>query len=345
VQNSPFGPTVGQLGAGIFGIPFNAQTGQPNVGSNQVLTLQNGTFVPSTFSLTSNGFNPGNVNQNLAKPPEIFNGQSGYPVTLRSYADGSSVAFDNNNNVLYTIPAGSQAYTPQQLDQINANAMRSLNVNVETGTRFITNPNTGVVTAVGGTTAVISNGISQTLGAVGGVVAGKKVYETLAKTGLGKSFLGQIVAGGISAGATAGIYRATNNLLQPIVNTGVGAIGQVFDSATRSIRNLTSTWSGTGGYDPKNPTVNLTSKVENPDGSISYNYVDGTQRTLDLDGVQTVTKSGNNAGPGGFWRDEESYVATSPAGAPIVDRNFNSDQTVEADIQSANLSSYDVSSD
>jgi hypothetical protein len=345
VQNSPFGPTVGQLGAGIFGIPFNAQTGQPNVGSNQVLTLQNGTFVPSTFSLTSNGFNPGNVNQNLAKPPEIFNGQSGYPVTLRSYADGSSVAFDNNNNVLYTIPAGSQAYTPQQLDQINANAMRSLNVNVETGTRFITNPNTGVVTAVGGTTAVISNGISQTLGAVGGVVAGKKVYETLAKTGLGKSFLGQIVAGGISAGATAGIYRATNNLLQPIVNTGVGAIGQVFDSATRSIRNLTSTWSGTGGYDPKNPTVNLTSKVENPDGSISYNYVDGTQRTLDLDGVQTVTKSGNNAGPGGFWGDEESYVATSPAGAPIVDRNFNSDQTVQADIQSANLSSYDVSSD
>lgn len=246
VQGSIGIPFIAQIAGGMSPIPFNAQTGQTGVGNTQVLTLnQSGQFVPSKLTLTQNGFNPGDIEANQSKPAQTFNDGSGYPVTLRSYADGSSVAFDQNNNVLYTVQqAGSKPYNEEELKQINANAMRALNVDTTTGTRFITNPNTGVITAVGGTTAMISNTLSQTAGAVGGVIAGQKVYEALARTGLGKSLVGQIVAGGLSTAVGGVVYKTANNLLQPILNKGVGAIGQVFDEAAKGIKNIVGQTSG-----------------------------------------------------------------------------------------------------
>lgn len=307
-QQSPYGQQVAQIPVAFGGIPFNAQTGQPNVGANQLLTLQNGTFVPAAFSLNSNGFSPTNVDLNLAKAPVTFNGQSGYPVTLRSYADGSSVAFDQSNNVLYTIPAGSQAYTPQQLEQINVNAMRSLNINVETGTRFITNPQTGVVTAVGGTTAQISNTLSQSFGAVGGVLAGQKVYQSLARTGLGNSVLGQVVAGSIGAATTGAVYKVTNNLLQPILNQGVGGVGLVFDNVAKGVRNVVGTFTGMGGPMAIQPTENIVSTEFLPGGGSITTYRNG--ETLSEDAAGNITRE-----PGGLFQQ---------APAPIIDRNFNS---------------------
>lgn len=307
-QQSPYGQTVGQIPAALAGIPYNAQTGQPNVGANQLLTLQNGAFVPAAFSLNAAGFNPTNVDLNLAKAPVTFNGQSGYPVTLRSYADGSSVAFDQNNNVLYTIPAGSQAYSPQQLEQINVNAMRSLNVNVETGTRFITDPQTGVVTAVGGTTAQISNTLSQSFGAVGGVLAGQKVYQSLARTGLGNSLLGQVVAGSIGAATTGAVYKLTNNLLQPILNQGVGAVGLVFDGASRSVREVVGSFTGLGGPTAIQPMENIITTEFYPEGGSRTIYANG--EILDEDAAGNITRT--SGGP------------FQQAPAPIIDRNFNS---------------------
>lgn len=326
VPNSPFGATVAQMPAALLGIPYNAQTGQPNIGTNQLLTLQNGSFVPASFSLNSNGFNPANVESNMSRPPETFNGQSGYPVTLRSYADGSSVAFDQNNNVLYTIPPGSRAYERQELEQINVNAMRQLNVNVETGTRFITNPATGVVTAVGGTTAQISNTLSQSFGAVGGVLAGQRVYQSLARTGLGNSLLGQVVAGSVGAAVTGAVYKGVNNLLQPVLNQGVGAVGLVFDGATRSVRNVVGTFTGSGGSLPMQPTENIVrTEVDVSGGSTTY-YRNGEE--LYEDAAGNITRV-----PGGLFKS---------APEPKIDSEFN--RVTESDVfeQYNSLSNSDI---
>ena len=321
-SQSPFAAVVGQISNAQPNIPLNPLTGQPNVNSTQLLTLNsNGAFTPSAFSLSANGFNPADVTANQVKAPTIFNDGSGFPVTLRTYADGSSVAFDSNNNALYTIPAGSKAYTPVELNQLNANALRSLNVNQQTGTRFITNPTTGVVTAVGGTTAMISNTLSQGLGAAGGVVAGQRVYEALARTGLGKSMIGQVVIGGVSTAVSGAVYKAANNFLQPILNTGVGYVGQVFDEATKSIRNLSSIWNTNGGYNASNWTENLKETVYEPGGGIRYEYQNG--ETLYEDAAGNIVRSAPESAPGNFWSRTfgDPAAATSPESAPIIDRS------------------------
>lgn len=328
IQQSPFGPTVAQISAAQMMIPFNASTGQPGVGSNQLLTLSgNGQFLPSSFSPAANGFNPANITQNQSSAPIQLADGSGFPVTVRTYADGSRVAFDNNNIPLYTIPAGSQAYTQQELEQLNVNAMRSFNIDVNTGTRFITNPQTGVVTAVGGTTAVVSNTLSQTFGAVGGVLAGQKVYEALARTGLGKSLLGQIVAGGVGAATTVATYKVTNNLLQPVLNKGVGSLGQVFDDATKSVRNLIGSWTGSGGSMPMQPMSNLKSTEYEPGGGVRYTYQNGEQ--LYEDAAGNIVRIPGKSSVGNFWNRSsgDSAGATAQPGAPIIDRSFNSTLT------------------
>lgn len=292
-------PFIAQIASGgLNSVPFNAQTGQPGVGNTQVLTLQqNGQFVSQQLKLTANGFDPANIQANQSEAPQIWDDGKGYPVTLRSYSDGSKVAFDKDNNVLYSVAAGSQPYTPKDIEQINANAMRALNVNTETGTRFITNPNTGVVTAVGGTTAMISNTLSQVGGAVGGAIAGQKVYEALARTGLGKSLVGQLVSGGASVAVGGLVYKTTNNLLQPYLNKGVGAIGQVFDEATREVKNIVGKLPGFSNTTDSNFNEEL-----NP-----YSSYQNNQSNLELESVlerQNINEFnssfGFDSGPWGF---------------------------------------------
>jgi hypothetical protein len=299
VQSSAAAPFIAQIAGGTNPVAFNASTGQPGIGNSQVLTLQNGAFVSAALTMNQNGFNPGNIEANQSKAPQIFNDGSGYPVTLRTYNDGSSVAFDANNNPLYTVPAGSQPYSPQQLQQVNADAMRALNVNTNTGTRFITNPNTGVVTAVGGTTAVISNTLSQSFGAVGGVIAGQKI-------GLGKSLVGQVLAGGVSAAVGAQVYKQANNLLQPILNTGVGAIGQVFDGITKEVKNIVG--------EVEAAAIRRDSNFNYvPDEYSAYQYQQGQQAILNVQQQYDNINNFNN-GFGGEWGGEWGFSADELGG-------------------------------
>lgn len=334
-------------GFGQPNIPINPYTGQPTIGANQLLVVDDrGNLIPAQLTQSSVGsaYDPNNpaLNSNLVR---VFSDGNSV-VSLREYTDGTRVATDQNGTVLYSIPKGNQAYTTDDYAAINNAALRNLNYNVETSTRFVTNPQTGVVTAVGGTTAQVSNTITQGFAGVTGVIAGAKVYEALAKTGLGKSVFGQIFATSLSAATGSAIYKATNNLLQPIINKGVGAIGQTFDNATQSIRNSVGQWSGTGGLNINLPRDNILSQEPQVDGSIVINMKDGSQFIRDpITGTNTKTRDAAIV-PDEYYaaRNGDGAASTAQPGSQTLDNNLNAYNAVngfeERSINYSNDSAY-----
>lgn len=321
-QRSPIAAAVvGQIGSAPSTVSVNPSSGQPIIGASTILIGDGkGGFVPSqlTTSTVGSAFNASDINVNRVGQ-QIFK-DNNYTTTVNTYSDGTIIAFDDNNNILYTIPKGSQAYTPEQLSQLNTDALRNLNVNTVTGTRFVTDPVTGIVSAVGGTTAVVSNTITQGIAGVTGAVAGAKVYEALSKSGAGKGIFGQVLSAGVGAGVGAGIYKVSNNLLQPIINSGAGVVGQVFDEASQGIKNLFGTFTGSSGK-TVDPTQNIL-KVEQSDlgGYITY-YKDGSQ-ILRTGSQETILKQGNATD---FYQFQAGDIAaaTNNPGAIVTDQQFN----------------------
>lgn len=335
-QSAPIAAAiVGQIGSATSNVPINPATGQPNIGATNVLIGDGkGGFIPTqlTASVVGGAFNPGNIDTNRIGQ-QIFK-DGNYTTKVNTYSDGTVIAFDENNNILYTLPKGQQAYTPEQLSQINTDALRNLNVNTVTGTRFVTDPSTGLISAVGGTTARVSNTITQGVAGITGAVAGAKVYEALAKSGVGKGILGQVISAGVSAGVGAGIYKASNNLLQPIINSGTGFVGQIFDQAGQGIKNLFGTFTGSAGQ-TWNPTENII-KVESTDfgGAITY-YKDGSQ-VLREGGQETIIKQGNATD---FYQFQAGDIAaaTNNPGATITDQQFNIDLRQSTELQNQSI--------
>lgn len=318
-------------------ISVNASSLQVPTGSvTGILTDSAGRAVSSfvTLGAQAGSFNPNNIEQNKVSTQTTFD-EVGNKYFINTYQDGTQVTLDSNNQILNTFPG--RASNP---NNINTNPVdtRQLAANGGTinqaGPQYRTDPRTGLVYTVGGTTsAQITNTLTGTAGVASGLVAGQAINAQLNKSFLGDSVIGRTVSAAIATSTGAAIGKAVNNGLQPIVNTASGAIVQGWDKVSGEIRNVVSSWTGTGGYDPQQPWKNVVSSVEEVDEegfvSVKTTYKDGTQVFEDNEGNQLgVLKGSNNGGLLSFFNKTPGQntddIASSPGvGSYLTDGSGN----------------------
>tara|TARA_R110000822_G_scaffold89128_5_gene206081 strand:+ start:302 stop:2650 length:2349 start_codon:yes stop_codon:yes gene_type:complete len=289
--------TVYQTPSGTPFISVDSQTGQP------VTSQQTGYFVDATTGeLTSEFRTEGSQNGGFLGEESLTTNlrnvvnstdQNGEVVATYVYNNGDRVSYNGHGAQLSFKPGNftnssntnTNPTTSQQLaaqgQQVNTNQVQ-----------YAVDPATGLIYTAGGTTsAYVTNTLSGVGGAVAGGYIGSKVYGGLSGV-LGNGVIGQTVSAAVSGIAGAVVGQATNNLLQPIVNTAVGGVTQVFDNVTGSIKNVVGSWTGSGGYDFNNPLNNSVSRVFNGNGTETRTFKDGSTGLFDLSGtLQSSTAS------------------------------------------------------
>lgn len=289
-----------------------------------------------TTTTAAGTFNPNNLTENLVYGQRMTD-PSGQEYISNVYKDGTVIKYDaTTGNTLQYIPGAATAsvigapaqYIPATQD---ARALAAQGVTLPSNSvQYRTDPRTGIVYTVGGTTsAVITNTIAGATGAVSGLYAGQAINQALSNTFLGKSLIGRTIATSLSTVTGAAIGRAVNNGLQPIINKASGAIVQAWDDSADKIKNVVSSWTGTGGYDPSKPLDNIVGPPTSDGfGGFKYVYKDGTVRSVDAEGVQTVTPGSNDTGLLKFFNkapgvNADSAVAGAPYGSIWTDSKGN----------------------
>ena len=276
-----------------------------------------------TTNTATGAYNPNNLTENLLYGQRVTD-PSGQEYISNTYRDGTEIRYDAvTGNTLQYIPGASTASVigaparniPSTQDARVLAAQGA--ILPAGGVRYQTDPQTGIVYTVGGTTsAVITNTIAGATGAVSGLYAGQAINQALSNTFLGKSLIGRTIATSLSAVTGAAIGRAVNNGLQPIINKASGAIVQAWDDSADKVKNVVSSWTGTGGYNPSTPRDNQVSSVPNPAGGSTTIYKNGDILFEDPNGVVTLTPGKNDTGLLSFYDRAPGVNADSAAAGP-----------------------------
>ena len=320
------GPTSGY-------IAVNPQSGQVYTGtSNAVVLNDNGQVVQqfSSYGTQDGKYYAANRELNVTAKQTTYD-ESNSPVEVWYYKDGTQVVFNQNNQQVAYVP-GNLPYS----QNINTNPANTRDLIAQGQTvnpnspQLYTDPRTGVTYTVGNSTsALITNSLSGTFGAAGGFAVGSSLNQSLNKTFLGKSVIGQTVSGVVSG--VAGMYtaRAINNGLQPILNSLTGTISQGWDSASGSIKNVFGSWTNSGKYDPNNPTENIVSKTPLETGGFAITDKTGGITYTDENGKVTSTIPGANSNFFGSWfngspgQNKDTAVVSPPYGTVWTDGSGN----------------------
>ena len=312
---------------------------QPVTGTTTTLILDDQGNAISQFETTgtrSGAYNPYNPLQNL-KSVQTTTDESNNIVVVRTYNDGSMVTEDAEGSMLSYTPGAINNSNNINVNPVNARTLAENGTPVPAGSvKYYTDPTTGIRYTVGGSTsAQITNTLSGIAGATTGLYAGQSLNAALTSTFLGKTVFGRTLSAAVSTATGAAIGRAVNNGLQPVINSVTGQIAQGWDSFTGQIQNIVGSWTGSGGYDATKPLDNIVSKSIDANGSNVYTYKDGTIRTVDAEGVQTVVPGTNNQGlyswfngasgqnrdtqaagpaPGTIWTDSQGNPITTADG-------------------------------
>lgn len=305
------------------------QYGNPIAGQGTntsfVTNSQGGIVAPQVAGATVTGklagdYDPLDPAKNLVST-ESTTSSTGTTTTTVTYSGGTRVTReiypDGTSKELQIVPA---APTNQI---INPN-----NNTPQVATNLYRDNRTGLIYDKSGTLgAQLQNSVSQTAGTVAGLYAGQELNSALNSTALGKTVLGRTVAAATSTvvGAQIGIW--TNNGAQLILNKASGYATQAFDSASGAIKDVVGNWFGSGGYNANKPQDNVVAATVDSNGSNVYTYKDGTTRTVDAEGVQTITKPESSAsawnisswgfGPPGTNSDSS---VLQPTGSTFTDR-------------------------
>jgi len=287
------------------GININPSSMQPFTGTSTAYVVDTSGKVISQFQVfgtTDRSFNPTNASLNLAYTQNTTDA-SGKTVIVATYQDGSRVTFDSNTGDTLNIVLGSDVSTtlglstnvnnvPLDTRTLVANGQQIPNNIVQT----VTNPTTGVITAVGGiSTGRISDTLSGVaIGAVGTAFAGPF-------GGLVGGLIGREIATNLATTSGNQIGRAVSGGINPIVDRITGDVRQGVNNLTGAIQNVVGNWSGTGGYTPASPYSNAVSTSYNPDGSMVVSYKNGdVMRFDDLYGPTVVSKGTSTFGLSSF---------------------------------------------
>lgn len=347
--NGIFPPTLGSTGvydvaATSGGVFVNSSSLQPSTGTTTALYLDNqGNPIArvQVVGTQSGTYNPNNASENLKYAQEITDA-SGQKILVNKYYDDTEVRYtEDGSTVLQVIPGRNYSATvglPNSninTNPIDTRTLAARGVNIpDNSVQYRTDPQTGLIYTVGNSTsALFTNTLAGATGAGVGLYAGQSLFGALNRTGLGNTVIGRVVSGAVATAAGAAVGRAVNNGLQVVINKATGAITQGWDQTEGQIRNVAGTWTGTGGYDPTRPLDNIVGgPVRNSAGSTVWTYKDGTVRTIDAEGVQTVTQGSNNSGILSFFnrspgQNTDSAVDSAPYGGIWTDESGNPIQT------------------
>ena len=301
-------------------ITVNPQTQQPVTQSAVAMVLNDEGMPVASIQVTgtqSGRYNPNNLTENLSWATTTTD-QEGREVIVNQYKDGTQVTYDAlSGNQLQLIPGNLNSSNNINTNPVNASALAAQGFNTAaTGTQFYTNPTTGLVYTVGGTTtARLTNTISGGFAGAAGFYTASTVNQALTNV-FGTSVIGRTVSGAISGTVGAVVGRAVNNGLQPIINQATGAVVQGFDSIGQNIKNVIGTWTGLGGFDASKPLDNIVTKQIFDDGSQLFTYKDGTVRSIDSAGTESITPGSSNWGFSSFWNKVSGTNSDSQAASP-----------------------------
>jgi len=310
-------------------IAINPSTLSPPTGTiTGVFIDDNGRAVPGFTSIgtRSGSFNPSNPTENLISVQTTYD-EEGNTIVVNTYRDGTQVTEDADGNRLGVFPGRLQNTNNINTTPVDTRSLAQSGVTIsQTGPQYRTDPKTGLVYTVGGTTsAQITNTLTGIAGTAGGLVAGQRINQALNKSFLGDSVIGRTVSAAIATSTGAAVGRAVNNGLQPIINLASGAIVQGWDKITGEIKNVVGSWTGSGGYDPSSPTQNVVNVVDEYDPisgdflQTRVTYKDGTIVTEDIDGNKLdVIKGTNNQGISSFFNKSAGQNTDSVASGPGV---------------------------
>ena len=289
----------------------------------------------NSIGTQAGSFNPRNPTENLVSVQTTYD-ESGNTVVVNTYRDGTQVTEDADGNRLGVFPGQKTNSNNVNTNPIDTRTLAASGVTVnQAGAQYRTDPRTGLVYTVGGTTsAQITNTLSGAAGIAGGLVAGQAINKSLNKGFLGDSVIGRTVSAAIATSTGAAVGRAVNNGLQPIINSASGAIVQGWDKVSGEIKNVVGSWTGSGGYDASQPWKNVVNTIEDVDpitGEVLAvtTYKDGTQITENANGeIIGQVKGSNNGGLFSFFNktpgQNTDKIASGPgAGSLLYDGSGN----------------------
>ena len=330
---SPNSTAMYQAGNTSGYIAVNPQSGQVNTGTiNAVILDDSGKQVQqfSSYGTQDGRYYSTNKELNVVAKQTTYD-ESNNPVQVWYYKDGSEVVFNQTGEQVAYVP-GSLPYNQNiNTTPINTRDLIASGQSINPAApQLYTDPRTGVTYTVGNSTsALITNSLAGAAGGIGGLAVGTSLNQYLNNTVLGKSVLGQTVSGVVSG--VAGMYtaRAINNGLQPILNNFTNTISQGWDSATGSIKNVFTSWTNGGKWDPANPKDNIVSQL--PDGEGGFIITDKTGGVSFTDGNLKVMSSipGSNANFFSNWfngspgQNTDTAAANPPYGTVWTDGSGN----------------------
>ena len=283
----------------------------------------------------SGSYNPNNLSENLLYAQTVTD-PSGQEIIVNKYRDGTEVRYDSaSGDTLQIIPGSSTNVIGLPNQNINTNPIDSRTLAAQgvmspaNSVQYRTDPRTGLIYTVGNSTsALFTNTLAGATGAGVGLYAGQSLYGALNRTGLGNSVIGRVVSGAVATATGAAVGRAVNNGLQVIINKATGAVTQGFDSATGQIRNVASTWTGSGGYNESKPLDNVVSTTYDPSGGTTTVYKNGDVLYEDVNGNRSLTPGSNDSGLLSFFnrapgQNTDSAAIQAPYGGILTDGSGN----------------------
>lgn len=350
---------------GYAGIQVDPSSMQPPTGTSTAFVFDSTGSVISQYQVagtSDRSYNPNDASLNLSYTQRTTD-PNGRDVIVATYQDGTRVTFDEQSGDTLSVSRGSSVASILGLNSdVNTNPVDTRTL-VETGKEVainaiqtITNPSTGIISAVSGIT---SGRVVDTLASIGGSLVGGLIagpFGSIIGSVIGRDVINEVAT---TSGDKVG--RAISGGLNPVVDRITGDIRQGVNNLNGSIQNVLGSWTGLGGFNINDPNDNLVSTAFNPDGSVVATYKNGDILFTDKDGGQTFTKGTSDFGLSSFFNSVfgQSKDNTGPAlgvgfasiwtdgsGNPILDSGGNyvttaGDRSFLPDTPSAFAESYD----
>ena len=333
---------VYDVAGGNGGIYVDPSSMQPSTGTSTAYVFDNTGGIVSQYQVagtTDKSYDPNDASLNLSYTQRTTDA-AGRDVIVATYQDGTRVTFDEQSGDTLDVSNGSNNSNFLGLNTNINNTFsdtRSLYASGQqvatNAIQTITNPTTGIISAVAGITSgrVVDTVAGLAAGAVGSVIAGPF-------GGIVGSLVGRSLTNELATSSGNQIGRAVSGGITPVIDRVTGDVRQGINNLTGAIQNVVGSWTGLGGFNINSPNDNLISTAFNPDGSKVETYKNGDILFTDQDGGQTFTKGTSNFGLTSFVNSifGQNKDATGPAfgvefasiwtdgsGNPIVDSSGN----------------------
>ena len=314
-------------------IAIDGRTGQPATSQLTTYLLDNsGQNIISQFQTTGDQtgtYNSSDRALNLKYIQQETDAE-GKILSRYQYTDDTIVWFNESGDEVKIAP-GNKTNT----NNLNTNPTNTRDLAIQGQTipantaQYYTDPTTGITRVVnGGTSGLVRNTLSGTVGSITGLAIGSKLYGGLSDA-FGGGVIGKTVAAGITGVASTAVGIGVNNLVQTGLDYFLGTPGQSFNPVTGKINNMVGSTVGTGAYTSQYPNQNILSSTNNGNGTRTYQTADGGSSVVNVSDNSIISSvkgafSGVSNWLGSLGQNRDSSILLpEPGGGYVVDGSGN----------------------